>query len=405
VTQGHSSLPTFGRPTAHLKEAEALTQVVLARAGEPVDSARLADTLARRDIDLAALLGLCVFHRTEAYLYDYLASHDLVGIFPGKWLIALNQTYELNALRASRFAQIAAQLSASFELASIEHAFIKGLSTPLRLGWPPGLKQLNDLDLLVHPADIRNVVAIMLKSHFEYGEYDLLGREIRAVTPEELEPYEREPHKYHHLRHPFCARLPDVPGSVARVEIHVSCGWRCMPERSLDTNRLIASSRSFTFGDVSFRALADDAEFCVLSLQLYHDLFALWDVAVRHKDFELSRLAEILGLVRLYPMGGFPQWGTTSETIAAAIRTAHALIALFTNPTLQLTSVCPPELSRYGLSTDGAEGTFDCTIYDRFLSPVFRRQHFPLDTVKREAQRRVGFWSHAERKSDRPESL
>jgi Uncharacterised nucleotidyltransferase len=378
------------------QESLLILDAILDGFGRKFDRDYVTNLFEKRQLDVSELISLSISHRSECILYKKFCEEEIEELFPGKYQIFLNQRYESNIIRNYTLLEESCKISTHFTRRGFPHAFMKGISSCVRLDKMLGSKSINDIDLLVSPASLYDAIILLKELGYVYGEYHLGKREIIEKDLESLDKYAESPQDYHHLKYPMAKVDRRIPGSAIRIELHVACGWRKIDKlayEEINTDDLISNSVIFKYGEFSFHNVCDADQLKILYLQLYHDFLSLWDIVDRNKDFELYKLREVCIINMQYNSPGTHQKSMSGLWIDV-FNTGDKILSLFQDNNLDLSQECPKILARYGLLTDGIKGTFSGNIYDRFMSPISRYKSFEKSELLIEEKRRKIWIDH-----------
>ena len=326
-------------------------------------------------------------------MYRHLRESKLLDLFPGKIQIFLEQRYRDNSLRNAVLLKGSSVVSSLFDSYGIQHSIIKGITTLPTTGWHLGDKIINDIDLLIGPKDLYKSIELLQSSEFKYGEYSLSNQKFKPEEFEDLAQYGLFPERAHHMCYPFC-KIDNETGTPIRVELHVSCGWRNMVDPILSTEEIISHSEKITIEGYPLRAPSGIDQIYLSAIQIYHDLFSVWDSSKRLKDSEVSRFCEFGSLIaRVGSNKDFSGWipDDSPETLKRCVSISMLAYNLLRDQ--KLDELCPNDLSKIGLSSDSYKSEFSGTVHERLIDSDARREQLCENQLNGEQKKRTAFWN------------
>jgi hypothetical protein len=137
--------------------------------------------------DWDRLLGECLRHSMAPMVY-WRCRHTCPDAVPPAVLDRLRASYYANARRNLAFADELLGLAALFGRAGIDAVPFKGPAIAWPLYESPALREMNDLDLLVHPHDLPRAIQLLVSAGYR-GQHSLdprfsrSGRELALTSP------------------------------------------------------------------------------------------------------------------------------------------------------------------------------------------------------------------------------
>lgn len=113
------------------------------------------------------VLGHLFFNRMQALAFGTLKRHNLLGNVNREFRNSLKDAYNQNIEKNNSFFQCVQWLENALVKCKCKYAMLKGAY--LCKAYPEGYRTSNDIDLLVHPADVTKIGNVLLKLGFKQG--------------------------------------------------------------------------------------------------------------------------------------------------------------------------------------------------------------------------------------------
>lgn len=251
----------------------------------PDDSAGL---LARPDFDHGRLIEYALRHKLAAALADYVHRQGLRRAFPVQLRVPLLSFLQIAQHRAAVLTAEAARVSEALAAAGIDAAWTKGLVAQERLYDGSGIRQFNDIDLMIRPEDRDRLRATLVDAGYAAEQtWDPVSGLLVPRSRTELRIYQLSPD---HLPH-FHRIGPDPVVPVVALDVANSLTWHGS-DWQVPMEAVLAGRRSVTVGDFSLPALSAAHSFLFVCLHLFREGWL--DRFARVKGVNLAQVAEVL---------------------------------------------------------------------------------------------------------------
>ncbi|MFJ2867673.1 nucleotidyltransferase family protein [Kitasatospora sp. NPDC087314] len=248
----------------------------------------IGNLLRRQEFDHGRLIERALRHKLGAALADYVHRHGLRRSFPVQLRVPLLSFLQTARHRATVLTAEAARVSEVVAEAGIAAAWTKGVVAQERLYDGRGVRQFNDMDLMIRPEDRDRLSATLLDAGFTAEQvWDSVSGRLLPRSRTELRIYKLSPD---HLPH-FHRIGPDPVVPVFVLDVANSLTWHGA-DWQVPMDAVLAGRRSLTVGGVSLPALSAAHSFLFVCLHLFREGWV--DRFARLKGANLSQVAEVL---------------------------------------------------------------------------------------------------------------
>jgi hypothetical protein len=189
------------------------------------------------------------------YILRRLESEGKIGLFPEGVVAGLREVVERARARTGRIPEALGEVSGAFESAKIDCLMLKGAPFAVRYFGDPRLRQIYDIDLLVHRADADRALRVLLG----LGYRPKPRRIRRAGEGPSIRP--------HRLRTEHAL-------SLSRGGVSVDLHWRLRtaPAYRLEENHVWSGTQTMAFDGIRCSAPSDEYALVLLLLSIAHDI-------------------------------------------------------------------------------------------------------------------------------------
>ncbi|MFJ9424543.1 nucleotidyltransferase family protein [Streptomyces sp. NPDC101249] len=266
-----------------------------------------AELIRRPDFDHGRLVEQAMRHGLLAALADLLNRHGLRRDLPARLRAPVMAALRHNEYRAHFLTTEAARLAGTLAEAGLTCAFTKGVVLQNSLYAVPGIRNFNDVDLMIAPGDREPVRAALLDAGFTAGtDFDPGTKELRPLSRGDARMYQMSPDHWPHF-HRLTGDLgvPDVAVDVAN-----SLTWHGGPWQVPMDEVMAGVVPARVTDEVTLPTLSPVDTFLFLCLHVFRES---WIVrTARRKDVSLAQFVDVVRHWTLQPPG-------TRAEIAAAV--------------------------------------------------------------------------------------
>jgi hypothetical protein len=250
--------------------------------------AAAATALSRPDFDHGRLIEYALRHKLAAALADYVNRHGLRRSFPRPLRPALQSFLQVAQHRATVLTAEAARVSEALAAEGIAAAWTKGVVAQDRLYDGRGIRQFNDIDLMIRPEDRDRLRATLLDDGYVADQtWDPASGRLIPRSRTFLRIYKLSPdHLPHFHRIGPDPVVPDVSLDVANSLTWHGADWQ------VPMDEVLALRRNVTVGEVPLPALSAVHSFLFVCLHLFREGWL--DRFTRVKGVNLAQPAEVL---------------------------------------------------------------------------------------------------------------
>ncbi|MFF5563242.1 nucleotidyltransferase family protein [Streptomyces sp. NPDC012623] len=265
-----------------------------------------AELIKRPDFDHGRLVEQAMRHGLLAALAAFLNRHGLRRDLPARLRAPVMSALRYNEYHAHFLTTEAARLAATLADAGVTLAFTKGVVLQNSLYDVPGIRNFNDIDLMIAPADRESVRAALLDAGFTAStDFDPGTKALRPLARSDELMYRLSPDHwphFHRLTGDLC--VPDVAVDVANSLTWHGSEWQVPMDAVMDGVVPTAVT-----DEVTVPTLSPVHTFLFLCLHVFREG---WTVrTARRKDVSLAQFVDILR-----------HWTQQPPEIRAAVATA-----------------------------------------------------------------------------------
>ncbi|MFF5858534.1 nucleotidyltransferase family protein [Streptomyces sp. NPDC012751] len=248
-----------------------------------------AELIRRPDFDHGRLVEQAMRHGLLAALADFLNRHGLRRDLPARLRAPVISALRHSEYRAHFLTTEAARVAAALAEAGLTLAFTKGVVLQNSLYDVPGIRNFNDIDLMIAPDDREPVRAALLEAGFAAStEFDPGTKDLRPLPRNDERMYQLSPDHWPHF-HRLTGDLgvPDVALDVANSLTWHGSEWQVPMDAVMDGVVPAAVT-----DEVTLPTLSPVHTFLFLCLHVFREG---WTVrTARRKDVSLAQFVDIL---------------------------------------------------------------------------------------------------------------
>ncbi|MYV89336.1 nucleotidyltransferase family protein [Streptomyces sp. SID1034] len=248
-----------------------------------------AELIKRPDFDHGRLVEQAMRHGLLAALAEFLNRHGLRRDLPARLRAPVISALRHSEYRAHFLTTEAARVAATLADAGLTVAFTKGVVLQNSLYGVPGIRNFNDIDLMIAPGDREPVRARLLDAGFTAStDFDPGIKELKPLARADERMYQMSPDHWPHF-HRLTGDLgvPDVAVDVANSLTWHGSEWQVPMDSVMEGVVPIAVT-----DEVTLPTLSPVHTFLFLCLHVFREG---WTVrTARRKDVSLAQFIDIL---------------------------------------------------------------------------------------------------------------
>lgn len=252
-------------------------------------------TFENSEIQVSIFAALAIEHRVAQIIYINMVRFDLIHYLPVKWRDVMKCVYEFVKKKNIHFLSRLEKVFLEMNSKDITYAVIKGAMLINEIYSDYGLRQFNDIDILVMEKDLSSIEKMLVEQGFSQEIYDIKTRTRVLATKKQKIFHRMTTHELLPFR--LKTGISDLGEITVDIQFDIFNRGKFM-KQEYNMKSLFNNLETINVNNACITILNPKYNILQLSSHLYHDAVRIRTIR-NGRDLELARFLDLYEYINM----------------------------------------------------------------------------------------------------------